>query len=64
MSGKAFDRDELQKLNHKRPSAELPREPDNGVSTPSPERIKEAVREANDPKRLISDPQNYVPARR
>ena len=64
MSGKTFDRGELQKLNRKRPSAEQPREPDNGVSTPSPERIKEAVRDANDPKRLISDPQNYLPSDR
>ena len=32
------------------------RSPDNGVGTPSPQRIKEAVREANDPQRLVSNP--------
>jgi hypothetical protein len=34
----------------------------SGATTPSPERIKEAVREANDPNRLVKvPPQNSLP---
>lgn len=55
---KTFDRAELKKLTRVRPSSENSDDPKGGVATPSPERVKEAVREANDPKRLISDPQN------
>lgn len=62
---KTFDRGELtRKLNRERPSSASSREPENGVSTPSPERVREAVREANNPKRLISDQQNCVPPTR
>ena len=58
----------LKKLNVDVPpsGADGRRLPDNGVGTPSREHIKEAVREANDPKRLISDPpthSNYWPAK-
>jgi hypothetical protein len=33
-----------------------PRNPNGGASSPSPERIKEAIREANDPSRFIPPP--------
>ncbi len=39
-----------------------PPTPSNGLTTPSPKRISEAVREANDPRRLVSDqkPENSL----
>ena len=58
MTAKLFDPRELQKLA-RRPPSESRQEPSNGIGTATPERVKEAVREANDPKRLISDPQNF-----
>ena len=33
-----------------------PRSPAGGASSPTPERIKEAIREANDPSRFIPPP--------
>lgn len=33
--------------------------PANGVDTPTKERIQEAVKEANDPRRLVSDPPTH-----
>lgn len=59
MTAATFDRSELREKLTKRRSAEAPQQPENGVSTPSPERVKEAVREAHDPKRLVSEPQNW-----
>ncbi len=57
----AFDRHALaERLNRARPQPELEKAPDNGVSSPTPERLKEAVRQANDPKRLISDSNNFT----
>ncbi len=50
------DKDEmpLKKLNNLRsPTVEIPL---NGVDTPTKERIQEAVKEANDPRRLVSEP--------
>lgn len=45
----------LKKLNDvPAPSGEKP--PLNGLGPPSPERAREAVREANDPRRLVSTP--------
>jgi hypothetical protein len=58
MAEQTFDKSELQKLTRQyRPTGDT-RQPENGVSSPSPQRVREAVREANDPKRLVSDPQN------
>jgi len=65
MTRPTFDRSELQKLTRHRPTgADAPQQqPPNGISTPSPDKVREAVREANDPKRLISDPQNFTTRR-
>ena len=62
MTSKKFDPAALQKLTRDRVHED--RRPRNGVTTPSPQRVKEAVREANDPKRLISDPSNCDYTRR
>lgn len=61
MSRPVIDRTDLQKLNRERPtdSTQSP----HGVGSPTPERVKEAVREANDPRRLISGPHNSIPRR-
>lgn len=46
----------VERLNRERRD-DAPVTPLNGVTTPSPERLKEAVREANDPRRLVAEPQ-------
>jgi len=62
MTKGAFDRKQLEKLNRKNQgTTDAPQSPENGISTPSRERVRKAIREANDPKRLISDPQNFDP---
>jgi len=52
-----LDPETLKKL---RPEPTTPSsEPENGAKSPSPERLREAVREANDPKRLGSMSPEY-----
>ena len=50
----------LRKLNDLRSPAD--RTPTNGVDTPTKERIQEAVKEANDPRRLVSNPPTHANA--
>ncbi len=52
MTTRKFSEKTLKKLQS-RPSSD-DRQPENGVTTPSADRLREAVREANDPKRLVS----------
>jgi hypothetical protein len=33
--------------------------PNNGAQTPSKDRVREAVREAHDPRRLVTDPPTH-----
>lgn len=54
---KKFDAETLKKLRSE-PQPE-PKQPDNGTASPSPERVREAVREANDPRRLVSISPGY-----
>jgi len=62
MTTKKFDEKTLKKLQSE-PSSD-DRQPENGVTTPSADRLREAVREANDPKRLVSlTPGYYCPTR-
>lgn len=52
MATKQFDKATLRKLQSNRPVG--PRQPENGAVAPSEDEIREAVREANDPNRLVS----------
>ena len=52
MTTKTFDEETLKKLQSE-PSSD-DRQPENGVTTASADRLRAAVREANDPKRLGS----------
>lgn len=52
-----FDADTIKKLQT--PPTPDPQQPANGATSPSPERIREAVREANDPQRLVSIKPGY-----
>ncbi len=61
MANTTYDAGELKKLTRDRNERREPVDPPkNGISTPSRERVREAVREANDPKRLISEPNNFT----
>jgi len=52
-----FDAETLKKLSETpRPDA---KEPANGTTSPSPDKVREAVREANDPKRLVTIEPKY-----
>lgn len=62
MTTRKFDEETLKKLQSRLSSDD--RQPENGVTTPSADRLREAVREANDPKRLVSlTPGYYCPTR-
>ena len=62
MAIKKFDPETLKKLQSDPPAAD--RHPENGATTPSADKLREAVREANDPKRLVSlTPGYYCPSR-
>lgn len=52
MATKQFDKATLRKLQSDKPSEE--KEPENGTISPSQDQIREALREANDPNRLVS----------
>ncbi len=54
---KRFDADTLKKLSQI--SETDRREPANGTSNPSRDKVREAVREANDPKRLVTISPKY-----
>lgn len=62
MATTKFDEETLKKLQSEPRSAD--RQPENGATTPSADRLREAVREANNPKRLVSlTPGYYCPTR-
>ena len=52
MSTKKFDPETLKKLQSE-PASEK-RQPENGATSPSADQIREAIREASDPRRLVS----------
>jgi len=57
MAIKKFDADTLKKLQSAAPSEQ--KQPENGTVSPSRDQIREALREANDPNRLISVKPGY-----
>lgn len=61
MALKKFDQDTLKKLQSDAPSE--PKQPENGTVSPSRDQIREALREANDPNRLVSVKPGYYSGR-
>ena len=54
MAIKKFDQETLKKLHPKAPSPARQEQPANGATTPERERLREAVKEANDPRRIVT----------
>jgi hypothetical protein len=55
MAIKKFDPETLKRLQSGPSSLPSgPTQPENGATTPTPERLREAVKEANDPRRIVT----------